>query len=175
MEKVPVLIVMGSVGVGKSSVANAISEILLDKFIHHAVIDLDSLRHAFPRPAADWFHVTLGYKNLGCVWKNYKEVGVTCAVIPNVLEDRNDIKEIEKAIPGASVTVVRLKANLITIQTRLKGREKSIKSLEWHIKRAAELDEQLDNKQIEDFIVDTENKTIDEVAREILTKTSWPK
>jgi adenylylsulfate kinase len=174
MEKVPVLVIIGPVGVGKTSVADAISEILSERSVHHAVIDLDSLRYAFPRPSDDWFHTKLGYKNLARVWQNYKEIGVRCVVIPNVLEERSDIKYIEEAIPGAQVTVTRLKAPVATIHERLRGREKSEKSLAWHLNRAEELSHHLESKQVEDFIVDTENKSIEDIAKEVLEKSNWP-
>lgn len=171
---IPVLVVIGPVEVGKTSVADAISEILSEKSIHHAIIDLDNLRYAFPRPLTDWFHSALGYKNLASVWQNYKEVGVNCVVIPNVMEDREEIKHIEEAIPGAVVTVVRLTAPIETIHNRIKGREKSEKSLQWYLNRAEELSKQLADKHIEDFVVDTDNKTIQNVAKEILEKGNWP-
>lgn len=174
MDKVQVLIIIGPVGIGKTSIADAISEILSEKSIHHAVIDLDHLRYAFPRPSTDWFHTKLGYKNLAAVWKNYQEVGVKCIIIPNVLEDREDIKHIEEAIPGAVVTVVRLTAPIETIHNRIKGREKSEKSLNWHLNRAVELNNKLEGKNVEDFTVSTENKSIKEIAEEVLEKGNWP-
>src|SRR5215467_15744423 len=73
-----------------------------------------------PRPKHNYrgIDTALGYKNLACVWENYKELGTQCAVIPNVLEERNDIQHFEQAIPGAKVIVVRLKAPLTTINNR---------------------------------------------------------
>lgn len=174
MIKVPVLIIIGPVGIGKTSVADAISELLSEKSIHHAIIDLDHLRYAFPRPSTDWFHTKLGYKNLAAVWKNYQEVGVKCVVIPNVLEDREDIKHIEEAIPGALVTVVRLTAPIETIHERIKEREKSEKSLNWHLNRAVELSNKLEGRNVEDFTVSTEGKTIEEIAKEVLKTADWP-
>jgi len=76
MKKVLVFIISGSVGVGKTSVAEEISEILKSKSIPHAYVDLDNLSHAYPRPQKDPFHFTLGMKNLTAVWRNFKELGV---------------------------------------------------------------------------------------------------
>lgn len=173
MEKlnVEVLVISGPVGVGKTTVSDAISEILSSKSIHHAVIDLDNLRYAFPRPSNDWFHSALGYKNLAAVWKNYKEVGTTCVIIPNVMEQRSDIEHIKKAIPGARVTVVRLQASLKIIHNRLKDREKSEKSLNWHLNRATQLYSQLSQAKIENFVVDIDNKTPIEIAEEVILRS----
>lgn len=168
---VPVIVLSGPVGVGKTTVADAISEILRAKSIHHAVIDLDNLRYAFPRPSNDYFHSALGYKNLAAVWKNYKKVGVTCVIIPNVMEERTDIEHIKKAIPGAHVIVVRLQATLEIIHNRLKDREKSEKSLNWHLNRATQLHNQLAQSKVEDFVVDIGDKTPNVIAEEILLRS----
>ncbi|HEU4966351.1 MAG TPA: adenylyl-sulfate kinase [Candidatus Saccharimonadales bacterium] len=50
---IQVLIITGPVGVGKSSTAMAVSEILQDRAISHAVVDMDYLRSAYPRPEHD--------------------------------------------------------------------------------------------------------------------------
>lgn len=168
---VPVIVISGPVGVGKTTVSDALSEILRSKSLHHAVIDLDNLRYAFPRPSNDWFHSALGYKNLAAVWKNYKQVGTTCIIIPNVMEDASDVEQIKKAIPSAHVTIVRLQAPLENIHSRLKDREKSEKSLNWHLNRAVELHNQLAQSKIEDFVVDIEDKTPLAIAEEIILRS----
>lgn len=170
---VSVIVISGPVGAGKTTVADAISEILCAKSVPHAVIDLDNLRYAFPRPANDWFHSALGYKNLAAVWKNYRDVGATYAVIPNVVEEVSDVENIKKAIPGARVTVVRLRAPLKTLHKNLRGREQSEKSLDWHLKRASKLHDQLEKSKVEDVVVDVVGKTPAEIAEEILRHTEF--
>ncbi len=167
-----VLVITGSVGVGKSSTADVISEILRKRDVPHAVIDMDYLRYAFPRPADDPFHRTLGAKNLASVWKNYQSIGVRNIIIPNIVEDKADVDAIAKAIPGAKVFVVRLKASLDTIHNRLHERHHNRDSdnLNWHLDRADELTKQLESSKVEDFVVDTDDKPLREIAKEILVK-----
>ncbi|MBE9028535.1 ATP-binding protein [filamentous cyanobacterium LEGE 11480] len=57
---VPVLIISGPVGVGKTSVANAVSEELIHHAIPHTFVDLDQLRYTYPRPIGDRFGSQLG-------------------------------------------------------------------------------------------------------------------
>ncbi len=168
-QKISVIIISGPVGVGKTTVSDAISEILSERSIPHAVIDLDNLRYVFPRPLNDPFHSKLGYKNLAAVWKNYQEAGLTRVIIPNVVEELSDKEKIEDAIPGSYITVVRLLAPIETIHKRLKDREKSQKSLDWHLSRATELSSQLEKSGVEDFVIDVDNKTPAEIAKEILS------
>lgn len=166
------MIISGSVGVGKSGVADAMSEILINKHMPHAVVDMDCLRDAFPRPKEDPFHEKLGLKNLSAVWKNFKEAGVTCLIIPNVVEHRSYLDKFQSAIPGAEITIVRLRAKNRNIQKRLKDREEG-SSLKWHLKRAEELTKKLEDARVEDFVVDTDDKKRVEIAKEILSKTNW--
>ncbi|MBI2515245.1 adenylyl-sulfate kinase [Candidatus Wolfebacteria bacterium] len=172
MRKLSVLVISGAVGAGKTSAANAISEILSEQSIPNAVIDLDNLRSSFPRPADDPHHMALGYKNLASVWQNYKEVGVTHVIIPSVIEERSDRDSIAAAIPEADIQIVRLKTPVAILHERLKNRETGI-SLNWHLERAVELEKQLERDRIEDFVVDTENKSIKAVAEEILWEAKW--
>jgi adenylylsulfate kinase len=102
-------------------------------------------------------------------------VGVKCVVIPNVLEDRQDISHIEAGTPGAVVTVVCLTAPIETIHDRIRGREKSEQSLAWHLNRAVELSNKLEGRNVEDFTVNTDGKTLAEIAKEVLETADWPK
>ncbi len=42
-----------------------------------------------------------------------------------------------------------------------------------YVAHVAELDAILDRVALEDFIVNTENRSVTEIAREILTKAGW--
>ena len=171
-QKISILVISGSVGVGKTEVSYALSKTLRDKGITHAVIDLDCLREAFPRPENDPFYWNLGIKNLSAIWKNYEEIGVTHLIIPTVVEEPSEVDSFKSVIPNSDIKVVLLKARLETIHNRLKSRETG-DALEWHLKRAVELTNQLEQAKVEDLVIDTDNKTVDEVAKEILVKTEF--
>lgn len=171
-DKIPILIITSSVGVGKTSVAFAISRILNKCGIPHAVIDLDYLREVFPRPKDDPFHSALGFRNLAAIWENFKKAGVSRLLIPNVTEDRSDVNGIRAAIPNADIQVVLLTAKIETIHDRLKSREHG-ESLERHLNRAVVLSENLERAGVEDYVVSTDGKTTEVIAAEILEKSSW--
>lgn len=166
MERVKVVIISGSVGVGKTSVAEEMADILKIKSIPYAYIDLDNLAHAYPRPKDDPFHSKLALKNLAAVWKNLKKVGAKFLIIPRVFESRDELKDYQKAIPNADIILVGLRAKLSTTHKRLRKRGGS--SLRWHLDRAAVLTKQFDEKQIEDFVIKTENKSPSRIAKEII-------
>jgi len=168
MQNVPVLNIIGPVGIGKSSVAEAISEILTNHLIPHAIVDLDDVRRAYPEPSDDPFHMMLGFRNLAAVWANYQAVGARCLIIPSVMEQQSHFDEIRQAVPGTDLFVVRLEAPLEVNHARIRGREKTPESLKWHLNRSTQLREELRQKQLEDVVIETESKTPRDIATEII-------
>lgn len=166
---IPVLVITGPVGVGKSATARAVSECLDERGVAHAFIDMDWLRWCHPAPGEDPFHVRLGLRNLAAVWSRYQEAGARRLILADVVERREAVAEYRAAIPGAMVQVVRLRAAPATIRQRLEGRETGA-SLAWYLHRAAELDQLMDAEQVGDLRVDTDGKTIEQVAREVLAQ-----
>ena len=168
----PVLVITGPVGVGKTTVAGAISELLTGAKIAHAVVDLDWLRWCAPSPADDPFHIALGLQNLALVWANYRAAGAERLILVDIVETRALLDQYQVAIPMAAITVVRLHATLATLRSRLAGREFGA-SLVWHQQRAAELLGLMEAHPVEDFRVDVEGMTVLEIAQEILAQSQW--
>ena len=168
---VPILNIIGPVGIGKSTSADAISDILRDVYeIPHAVVDLDDIRRAHPAPEEDRFHMELGFKNLAAIWQNYQEVGAKCLIIPSVMENQAHLDKISMSVPGADLFVVRLVSSLEVNHERIRGREKTVDSLNWHLKRSTQLAKELSEKKLENVIVDTEGKQPSDIAQEIINK-----
>jgi adenylylsulfate kinase len=168
----PVLVITGPVGVGKTTVAVAISDLLIAANIAHAVVDLDWLRYCHPPPADDRFHTALGLQNLGAIWANYRAAGAGRLILTDVVETRALLAQYQAVIPNAAITVVRLHAALATLHSRLAGREAGA-SLAWHQRRAAELLGLMEAHPVEDFRVETDAKTAFEIAQEIMTIVQW--
>src|SRR5688500_12076589 len=85
---IPVAVITGPVGVGKTSVASAISDLLGDAGRAHALIDMDWLRSCHPAPPDDPFHTALGIDNLARVWAGYRGAGAERLVLVDVVEER---------------------------------------------------------------------------------------
>lgn len=163
----PVLVVTGPVGVGKTSVADAVAGLLRARDIGHAFIDLDELRYAYPHSRDDPFNERLGLANLASMWPNYRQNGAECLVLPTVVETRDAVDAMAASIPDSRWLVVRLQAPLIVIRERLQGREQGT-ALTWKLQRAAELMEAFDRNQPEDLTIGTEGRTVPEIAAEII-------
>jgi nucleoside-triphosphatase THEP1 len=52
------LLLTGTVGVGKTSVAAAVGDLLRDRQVANAVVDLDELRRSWPPASGDRFNTT---------------------------------------------------------------------------------------------------------------------
>lgn len=170
--RIPVLVITGPVGVGKTTIAQAVSELLEAAALAHAVVDLDWLRWSYPRPAGDPFHTALGLRNLALVWQQYRTAGAERLIIVDIVETRAMIAAYAAAVPGAEIITVRLDAAVATIQARLAGRERGA-SLLWHQRRAAELLAHWARSPVEDLRIDTEGQAVLDIAREVLARTRW--
>jgi hypothetical protein len=170
---VPVLVITGPVGVGKTRVMEEVSDRLGAAGVPHAFVDMDAMRSAYPAPPGDRFNTRLGFRNLAAAWENYRAVGSERLVLADVVESRADLDGYREAVPGAAVTLVRLRASVPTLQARVAGREIG-SGREWHLARAAELAAQMDRDALEDLLVETDGRTVGEVAREVLARSGWP-
>jgi energy-coupling factor transporter ATP-binding protein EcfA2 len=169
---VPMLVITGPVGVGKTTVAVTASGLLDRAGTAHALVDMDWLRWCHPSPDHDPFHIALGLRNLAAVWANCRAAGAERLLLVDIVESGEDLAGYRAAVPGADIVVARLRASLPTIMSRLEGREVGA-DLEWHRRRAAELSGIMERNRIGDLIVDTEEKTVADLAGELLTRAGW--
>jgi adenylylsulfate kinase len=170
---VPTIIVTGPVGVGKTTVAGEMGLLLLDAKVPHANVDFDQLTACYPRPADDdrW-GTKLGLMNLSALWKNYERSGARRLLIARVLESRSELDGFREAIPGAEIQVVRLRAALKTLQSRVRQRGPG-RGMEWHLNRAVELAPLMDAQHVEDVLVETDGRDAGSIARDILIGVGW--
>lgn len=167
---VPVIIVSGTIGVGKSAVASEMSEILCDRQVPHAYVDLDSLASSWPQVGP--FNNVLAFRNLASVWANYREAGCERLIVARVVEHPSELDSYRRAVPGASIVVCRLVTSQETRVSRIRQREVGA-GLDWHLDRTIELEEILQQASLEDFRVDNDGRPIRAVAHEVLEKAGW--
>lgn len=170
---VAALLITGTVGSGKSTVAAAIGGLLVDRGTAHAVVDLDELRRAWPPPSGDRFNHALELANLGAVAANYRAAGATRLILAGVIEHRSCLAEYEQAV-GGTVQIVRLRSSGRVLRDRLTDRHRNDgEGLAWHLSRAPELDAILDARDVADFDVDTTGRSPVDAATEVLSRAGW--
>lgn len=168
--EIPVVVVTGPVGAGKSTVMEAMSEVLEGRGIRHAAIDQDYLRVVHPYPDDEPFGATVGYRNLAAIWPNLVDYEVRCVIIAGVVEDMAGSRAaLTAAMPGTKVTVVRLDVPLPLVLERLAGRETG-DSLAWSQHRAPELQGIMVRNGIGDLVIDVGERPPPEIAEEIVRK-----
>ncbi|WP_079166422.1 AAA family ATPase [Streptomyces oceani] len=115
------LLINGTVGVGKTTAAEAVGGLLAKDGVPHAVLDLDWLRQSWPAPPGDRFNFTMLLRNVRSVAGNYLDAGATRLVLAGVIEHQYERKQLADAV-GADLTVCWLRAEPSVLRQRLARR-----------------------------------------------------
>lgn len=167
---VPVIVLTGTVGVGKSTIATVIHDLLFERKIAHACVDIDWLRMGWPE-RGQW-NYAVAMANLAAAWQNFRDAGADRLVIVDVVEQRSHLERYRDAVPGADIQVCRLTAPASIREQRIAVREQGT-SHDWHLARSVELDAILDDAKVADFVVDNGDRPMLDVATEVLTRARW--
>ena len=169
--KVPVLVISGSMGSGKTTVLSEASDLLAEAQIAHAAIDLDCLGVSYPQQGQHGDQ--LMFANFAAVWPVYAAAGARRLLVACVVEDRAELRRYREAVPGADIVVCRLTASVETMQERIRVREPGMFQAQF-IARSAELAGILERTKAEDFTVaNGGGQRVTEVAREVLARAGW--
>ena len=168
---VPVLVITGPVGVGKSTIAAQAAWLLRQADVPHALVDLDRIEQCWPVPADDPWNERVSHRNLACMWANFRQAGADRLIFARVLETRSLLRRVTKAVPGAQITVVRLRAPVAVLRERIRSREAG--DPDWFLGAAAHTAEVFERAQVEDHLVDNENRPAAVVAEEVLHRVGW--
>ncbi|HVH58351.1 MAG TPA: hypothetical protein VM791_18940 [Vicinamibacterales bacterium] len=164
-----VLLITGSMGAGKTSTLYEASDLLIERGIHHAAIDLDSLGvgHLDGAQLQD-----VALRNLAAVCANYTSAGVTRLIAAGAIESRTELEQIQQASQAGATVVCRLWARPEVMEKRIASREDGIFA-DRYIARVRVLDEILAAAALEDFSIDTTDAPITRVAEELLNQAAW--
>ena len=170
MTTVPVLLINGTVGAGKSTIGGACSDALTERDIGNAFVDLDAL--TWQHPSTSKWNSDLMFENLAVLWPNYAAHGSTHLVLAHVLEDPTDLDRYGDAVPGAELTICRVVAPEDVRAERLRRRMPPGAGLDWHLARSPELHVILEHAALDDFAV-INDRPVHDVAMEVLTTAGW--
>jgi hypothetical protein len=163
------LIITGSMGSGKTSVLGEASDLLALRHITHAAIDLDTLGLAYVDSGET---KKVMYRNLQSVCNNYAALGVTRLLLVRAIEDSDELELCREAVSATNTVVCRLSASVETMEQRVRMRESGVAQHNY-VARVAELNAILNHARLEDFIVNSANRAVTEVAEEMLFKAGW--
>ena len=142
--------------------------------VGHAMIDADELDRIFPVPADDPDKAGLTRRNLAAVWTNLRAAGASRLILTMVASSIEDqLPHVREALPGASITVVRLRASEGDLLERLRRREVG-SGYGYQVPRTIEQARLMQRETAGDsLIVDTSGRSVIELAREILDRAGW--
>jgi hypothetical protein len=169
--EIPTLLLTGTVGSGKTVVAIEIGHILEQQGKPAAVVDLDWLGWLHLRASAVTADELIA-RNLAAIWPNLREAGMSYAVLARAILGRNGLDALRAAVPEADLVVVRLTASPSAIEGRLRRRD-SGQELEEHLRESMEMSRAMDREGLEDTSVANDDRSPQEVAREVLQRVGW--
>ena len=168
------LIITGTMAGRQTTVLGEASDILALRQIAHAAIDLDALGVAHLPSASTSAACNDGvmYDDLRSVCQNYAALGVQRFLVARAMEGSAELERCRDVIPATNTVVCRLAASIQAMKRRVKMRESGVSRREY-IARVAKLNDILDRAQLEDFTVVNENRSLTEVALEMLIRARW--
>ena len=164
------LIITGTMGAGKSAVLGEASDILTLGNIAHAAIDVDALGLAHLPSVSS--NNEMMYRNLKSVCKNYASIGVQRFLMARAIEDRDELEACRGIVSATTTIVCRLTASLETLQRRVEMRESGV-CKQKYIARVAKLNSILDHSRLENLAINTDSRSVTDVAHEMLVKAAW--
>jgi adenylylsulfate kinase-like enzyme len=168
MNNVEVLVLHGSPGSGKTTVAEAIAERMRQQNVASALIDLDALNIVTPEQGRHFSRA-----NLRAVWPNYAAVPNVRVVLPVVVVDRDDLAELKEITAPARFIVCELTAPRDILEARVVRREPN------HYWRTRLVDlvalyHRCDHHpEIRDFQVATHPGSVQDAADDVLRLCGW--
>ncbi|WP_146819599.1 GNAT family N-acetyltransferase [Actinotalea fermentans] len=168
-----VLAVNGSVGAGKTTVAEVVADLLRERGVPYAWIDVDALRRAYPTADDDPFGQAVALDHLEAMAGVLRRRGYRHVVLADVIERPADRELYERAFDGAELAVVRLDASEATRLARLAAREPDPWRA-WHLARTVELAAILEGAGVDDAVVGNEgDRPLRDVAADVLAAAGW--
>lgn len=177
IEAVPLLLISGPPGVGKTTVAWEIFDLLVGHGECPAMADIDLLGAQWPVPDADPDNDKLKAANLGAVWFNFQNAGSRCLIAAGVIENDTTLRLYADAVPGSVPTMCTLRAADTELRDRIvrRGRERSENGIDKLAARAVELSRRFESTDLADFSVSTDDRDVPQVARIVLARAGgWP-
>jgi hypothetical protein len=163
-----VLVLHGPPGSGKTTVGNAMAEILRQSGLPYLVLDIDELERVYPErdPFMKW-------RILASIWPNYHSLGAIKVILPVLIDTAEDLRQLRAAAPAHSVTICELSAPEAILNDRVTAREPNEF---WRSKLRGLVDkygQRGAGLQFGDFRVSTEAGSAQSAAEEILDHLGW--
>jgi adenylylsulfate kinase len=172
VSSVPGVVITGTIGAGKTSLAEALSELLHENEMRHALIELDWLGQVYPPPRpSDPYSLDLAVDNLGLIASNFHDAGAHYFIVSATLTSTEELRRLRGALPRVHLRVCRVVAPTNVIAERIARRE--LGSLRSDLlTRTESLGLKIEAAKIDDFVLVNEGP-IQQAAIELLGILGW--
>jgi hypothetical protein len=184
--EVPLLLLCGAPGTGKSSVAWEVYWSLMRDDVLVAHTDLDGIGYGPPGHSGSF---DLKFQNVAAVWRTYSEAGALAFVVSGLRVLEKDVLDCAAAVPGSVATTVVLTVTPEEQQERILTRTNTRYGAERGGGSSAQSQEALARvvdsarQQLEDetdeipgaLVLDTVGVPVVELAHQLLVATGWPR
>jgi predicted kinase len=165
---IDVLFLHGSPGAGKTTLAEAVAELLREADLPHGVIDLDELARVHP-----YQDHSFARENLRAIWPHYAALPGIRLLVAGVIESERELVLLRDALVGANVVVCELTAPEAVLKARVTAREPN-EFWRAGLRRWVDVyHARTDLDGIRDFFVSTDDRSEEDAAREIIAKLGW--
>lgn len=164
----------GTVGAGKSTLAEALSEHERELAHAHAVIDIDDIRRSWPTPQHDPFNNAVELQNLEVMCAVYRRSGAERLILAGVIEHAVDVPKYTQASGSSDMLVCRLGADIGLLRSRLAKRHAGDEQkLNWYLHRVGELADILEREDLDDVVLDSGAASPAELATALAGHAGW--
>lgn len=174
-ESVPVVMLCGVAGVGKSTVGYEVFTRILAE-VKAAYVDLAQIGFCHPAPGDDPENHRLKASNLAAMWPAFRDAGASCLVVTGRVNDATAVGTYAEAFPQLTVCRLHVGRNALTERILGRGLGKGFSTagdelrglpparLEEIAERAGREADQLHRDGFGDLCVDTDGRSIAEIA-----------
>lgn len=164
------IVISGPPGSGKSKTLEALSDLLYDKDVHHAVLETE---------AVSWSHPGLPnvavLRHLNAVASLFDEEGYDLILVASPVESAGELRALIEALGATGCFLAQLDADEDVLCERVAAREPvGWSQLDRLLGRVKTLRQEMLALDIADLIVDTMSRTPSEVANVIWRTASRP-
>ncbi len=171
---IPGVAITGTIGAGKTAVAEAISDLLASKEMKHALIDLDWLGQVYPPPdSLNPYALDLAFENLALTAPKFIAAGARYFVVAATLTSSDELHRLRAALPSVEMDVCRVVAPTEVIEKRIRQRELGSMRNDF-LSRTGSLASQIEAARLGRFVL-VNDGSIGDVAKEALRNLDWAK
>ncbi|MER6951581.1 hypothetical protein ABT294_46955 [Nonomuraea sp. NPDC000554] len=185
--KVPLLWFSGATAVGKSTIGYEVFTHIIRTGVRAAYVDMKQIAALRPSADDDADNRRLKTRNLAALWAGYRAVGARYLIVSGEADSDEIVRGYADVLPDMALTVCRLHASPATLLERvaqrgrgggpalpgdqMKGLDRS--ALRRVAEQAAGEAEALDRAGAGDLRIDTDGRSAQEVAAEVLARLDW--